>query len=121
MQQFRFDPGDARQITAHGSRGLALSPIVRTDEPCQAVVMHVAAGGEIGFHPAGVPQLFLVVQGSGWVCGADRERVAVDEGSGTFWASGESHGAGSDDGMTAAVFESEGLDPGIWPAGSPGG
>ena len=55
--------------------------------------------GKIGEHPAGFGQLFLVIEGSGWVSGADGKRVEITAGQGAYFARGEMHSKGSDIGI----------------------
>lgn len=43
-------------------------------------VVRFAPGGQIGQHPAGFGQLLLVIDGSGWVSGADGQRRMVSVG-----------------------------------------
>lgn len=43
------------------------------------------AGGRIGTHPTGREQLFLVVEGEGWVKGPDGEKVRIRAGEGVYW------------------------------------
>ncbi|MGO8946091.1 MAG: cupin domain-containing protein [Ktedonobacterales bacterium] len=112
MRLFRFDAGVGRPIQQFGSTQLVLSPILRTTDELQIVCMHLEPSGVVGFHQAQPAQLFLVVQGEGWVRGADlSEPVTIHAGQAAFWESGEWHGAGSDNGMMAIVVEGEGLDP----------
>lgn len=112
MRLFRFDAGVGHSIAQFGSSRLTLSPIQLTNGQFQIVCMHLGPGGVIGEHPAQSPQLFLIVQGEGWVYGADHQLVAIRTGQAAFWESGESHASGSDRGMTAIVIEGEALDPG---------
>ena len=74
------------------------------------VVIEVEAGGIVGRHPAGLPQLFAVIRGSGWVSGGDGKRDAIESGEAVLWERGEEHESGSDEGMTALVVEAEALD-----------
>ncbi len=111
MKIFRFDADVGRPIDRFGSSNLGLSRIVRTSRPVQVGCMHLAAGGVVGYHQATVPQLFLVVQGEGWVRGAEDERVPIKAGCAAFWDGAEWHEAGTDVGMTAIVIESDTLDP----------
>jgi quercetin dioxygenase-like cupin family protein len=69
--------------------------------------VHLEAGGEIGPHPAGIGQLFLVVAGSGWVAGADAVRRPLRAGQGAVIARGEVHAKGSDAGSAVMIQ----LDP----------
>ncbi len=122
MRLFRFDAGTGRPISQFGSVQLELSPIYRASGQLQIVCMHLGPGGLVGYHQAEPAQLFLVVNGAGWVRGADgTEPLAIHEGQAAFWESGEWHSSGSDTGMTAIVIEGETLDPGqLMPEESPG-
>jgi quercetin dioxygenase-like cupin family protein len=62
-------------------------------------------GGVIGPHEAGFGQLFVPVDGAGWVAGQDGRRLAVSPGESAFIARGEMHSKGSDSGMTALMLQ----------------
>ena len=70
----------------------------------------IGAGGIVGRHPASAQQLFVVVQGSGWVAGGDGEREPIATGEAVLWDAGEDHQSGTDEGLTALVVEAEALD-----------
>jgi hypothetical protein len=55
--------------------------------------------------------LLAVVDGGGWVSGADGEPQAVAAGQAAFWDAGEEHETWTDGGLTAIVIESEELKP----------
>ena len=113
MRFFRFDPAAGRPIDRFDSVAAVISPIQRTGGQVQIGCMHVGPGGTVGYHQAQPMQLFLVVQGSGWVRSSDHpEPVAIHAGQAAFWESGEWHASGSLSGMTAIVIEAEALDPG---------
>jgi quercetin dioxygenase-like cupin family protein len=111
MRLFRFDAAVGRPIDQFGSTQLMLSPIARTTGQVQIGCMHIGPVGVVGFHQAGPAQLFLVVEGEGWVRSEDPEPVSIQAGQAAFWESGEWHESGSHTGMTAIVIESETLDP----------
>jgi quercetin dioxygenase-like cupin family protein len=96
-----------REVTAPGSIN---ARVRRLAAEAHAVVIEIAPGGVVARHSAVVPQLFVVVSGSGWVSGAGGEREAIRAGEAVLWAQGEEHESGSDDGMTALVVEAESLD-----------
>jgi len=59
-----------------------------------------------------VDQLFLVVEGEGWVRGKDDSKpVPISAGQAAFWEAGEGHESGSEEGMVAMVIEGEKLNP----------
>ena len=68
-------------------------------------IVHIAAGGEIGPHIAGFGQIFLCLEGSGWVAGADGEHVSISHGQGAYFARGERHSKGSADGLRALIVQ----------------
>ncbi len=88
-----------------------IAPIFRSEEPTRFACFHIGPGGFIPRHPAVGPQLFVIVNGSGWVSGDDQKRVPIRAGRAAFWAAGESHESGTDPGMTAIVVECESFDP----------
>jgi quercetin dioxygenase-like cupin family protein len=73
--------------------------------------VYFKAGGNIGEHPAGYAQLFLIVDGEGWAAGADGHRVPLLAGQGAYFAPGESHSKGSETGMTVIMVQAEQLTP----------
>ena len=68
--------------------------------------MLISAGGGLGRHPAASDQLFLVVEGKGWVSGSDGERLPIEAGEGVIWIDNEEHESGSDSGMTVVIVQS---------------
>ena len=77
----------------------------------QAGVFRVAPGGRIARHPATVPQILAVLEGSGSVSGADGQFQPIGVGEAVFWPAGEEHEMRTDGGLTALVLEAEGLLP----------
>jgi quercetin dioxygenase-like cupin family protein len=73
--------------------------------------MYLEKDGIVGYHQAVIPQLFLVVQGEGWVRGKDTEKLPIKAGQAAFWQSDEWHETGTDTGMVAIVIESPHIDP----------
>jgi len=110
MQVFRFDTEVAWPVTDYGSRfRLARLLWARAGE-VRVDCLFLGPGDRIGIHPAGLPQLFCVVAGEGWVQGADAERVVITPGQAALWTAGEEHAAETDTGMTAIVIQAETLD-----------
>ncbi|MGW6657239.1 cupin domain-containing protein [Rhodococcus sp. NPDC055024] len=60
----------------------------------------------LGKHSAKLWQLFVVVDGSGWVAEADGRRVAMSSGDAVLWSPGEIHESGSDEGMLVVIVQS---------------
>lgn len=111
MRLLRFDASRGRTIASLDSRGATLNVIDRVQGALQIALLHLEPGGEIGSHPAAGRQLFLVVQGEGWVQAGDQPPVPVKPGLAALWERGERHGAGSETGLVAVVLESDALRP----------
>jgi quercetin dioxygenase-like cupin family protein len=103
----RVDLRGEREVTAPGS---VSARVKRLAPQAHAVVIEIGPGGVVARHPAVVPQLFVVVSGTGWVSGADGEREAIGAGEAVLWEQGEEHESGSDEGMTALVLEAVSLE-----------
>jgi hypothetical protein len=110
LKLYRFDAEVARAVRQYGSEGLGITPVTRIPVGGQVVAMWVEPGGQVGAHAAVGPQLFLVVQGAGWVEGADGARAPTHAWQAVYWEDGERHAAGSPGGMGALVIEGPALD-----------
>jgi quercetin dioxygenase-like cupin family protein len=112
VRRVNFGPERAIGVDAYGSTGVALSPLtppLAHGASVQVACFRLAPGGRIGRHPASVPQLLAVVEGSGWVSGADGEAHAIGPGEAVWWETGEEHETWTDDGLTAIVIEGDGV------------
>jgi quercetin dioxygenase-like cupin family protein len=101
-------PAPSRVLESFGSTGARLTAAARVVEPQDGFavdVVRLAPGGSIGRHPTRLWQLFLVVEGSGWVSGAEDRPVPVEAGTAALWSPGEEHGSGTAEGMLAVVVQ----------------
>jgi quercetin dioxygenase-like cupin family protein len=105
-----FKLGAGQKISNYNSLSAFYSKIIKTEEPTNIGFINIEQGGIVGYHKAPVPQLFIVVQGEGWIEGEDRKRVSLKSGEGVFWQKGEGHASGSISGLTALVLQSENLE-----------
>jgi quercetin dioxygenase-like cupin family protein len=106
MEIVRFDEAAAVSVSQFGS-DFKIGPLVGPGARVRVQVMHVAAGGNIGFHRAASRQLLAIVAGSGWVTGDDRVRRPIGVAKAAVWQAGEGHELGSDLGLTAICVEGE--------------
>lgn len=111
MRLFRFDKQTGQTITAYGSSGASVSRVLESATGAFVVSIHLEANGLLGFHQATENQLFMVVQGSGWVRDAHSGRIDINSGQAAFWETGEAHETGTETGLTAIVIEGPGLQP----------
>jgi quercetin dioxygenase-like cupin family protein len=123
MRIFSFDANSGRPLTqwidvngkSHRvdpkASKTVISPIFLSGAGSRFACFHIGAGGFIPRHPAHGPQLFVIVEGSGWVSGDDGKKVAIQSGRAAYWEPGESHESGSEKGMKAIVVECPDFDP----------
>ena len=114
MERLSFDADAAftpQEELLTGATIAPLTPPLWAGAPVQAAVFRLAAGGRIARHPATVPQILAVLEGSGRVSGTEGELEAIERGQAVFWGEGEVHEVETDDGMTALVLEGAGLAP----------
>ena len=111
MHVLDFGPDRAAHVTEYASRGASAQALVDGAGEAHVYAVHLVAGGEIGAHPAGLGQLWLVVRGEGWVAGADGVRHPVKTGMGAVIARGEVHAKGSDNGCVAIMIQLAELIP----------
>jgi len=60
----------------------------------------------LGRHPTKLWQLFMVIEGSGWVSAEDRLQHPITSGQAVVWHPGEEHDSGSETGMSVLILES---------------
>jgi hypothetical protein len=110
MKIFRFDRESGKSVDRYESSGFILTRVAHLLEETMIQCAFLEPHGSIGYHQATVPQLFLVVQGDGWVRGQSPERIPIQSGQGAYWEDGEGHEAGTETGMTAILIEAVRFD-----------
>lgn len=111
MKIYRFDAEVGKSIDHYNSSGIVISKIVRSLEEAVVNCVYLEAKGMIGYHQAAVPQLFLVVQGEGWVRGEETDRTAIKAGQAAYWEKDEWHESDTETGMTAIIIEGVNFEP----------
>jgi quercetin dioxygenase-like cupin family protein len=106
-----FSAKRAEPIEHFESLGASSVPLGDGHGEAHVYCVRFEPGGRIGQHPAGFGQLFLVVEGAGWVSGHDGARVELAAGQGAYFSRGELHAKGSEVGMTAIMIQIRDLDP----------
>jgi quercetin dioxygenase-like cupin family protein len=111
MKIFRFGPQVGKNIDQYKSSGFILSKIVHLSDEAFVNCAYLAAEGWIGYHQAAAPQLFLVVQGAGWVRSKSSDKISIKTGQAAYWEKGEWHESGTETGMTAIIIEGGNFEP----------
>lgn len=111
MKIFSFGKDHAHPISNFGSKDSFFTKMVKHDNTVHLGCVHIGQDGSIGEHEAPVDQLFIVIQGKGWVTGKEGVAYEILPGYAAFWEAGEVHSSRSEQGMTAMILESSGLLP----------
>jgi quercetin dioxygenase-like cupin family protein len=114
VERFSFSADVAFAPRQELLQRVTVAPLSRSlsqGAPFQAAVFRIAAGGSIARHPATVPQILAVLEGSGMVSGTDGISERIAAGEAVYWASGEEHETCTDTGLAALILEGEGLVP----------
>jgi quercetin dioxygenase-like cupin family protein len=110
MKRFRTGPETAWPIIDYGS-SFRLTRLLRSEsKEARVDIAYLAPGDQIAQHHAGLPQLFCVLEGSGWVSGDDEIEYPIAAGEAAFWFHGELHSTRTETGLTALIIQSEELD-----------
>ena len=80
MKIYRFDPEAGKEIEQFGSVKAIISKILHLEEEAEISSVYLRPEGKIGYHQAVTPQLFLLVQGEGWIRGETDKKFIVHEG-----------------------------------------
>ncbi len=99
-----FDVTAGRAVEKFGSVGMHAQALIRSDK-VNVTVLHVAAGGEIGRHPATVDQLLLITAGHGSVQSGDNTWQDIHTGQAVLWHAGEHHTTRAVEAITAIAIE----------------
>ena len=119
MERLRFAPDAAFIPRDDLLDGVTIAPLTArpgSGSPVQAAIFRLAANERLRRHPATLPQILPVLEGSGRVSGSDGEFQPIGPGEAVFWLAGEEHETETDTGLTALILEADGLQP--WRTGS---
>jgi hypothetical protein len=92
-------------VERYGSVGATFGRIALLAGSGQVGCIRLEPGAVLGRHPAPVPQLFCVIDGEGYVSGADGTAHAIVAGQAALWEAEESHESVTETGMTVIVVE----------------
>jgi hypothetical protein len=111
MKIFRFDFQVGKNIDRYNSSGFVLARVLHLFDEAAVNCAYLSSGGLIGYHQTTIPQLFLIVQGKGWVRGESSPKTSIKAGQAAFWEKEEWHESGTETGMMAVIIEGVNFDP----------
>ena len=112
MKIFDFSEKVGKHLSVFQSNFI-MSKIVNHQGNVHIGAMHLHENGIIGNHEAVVSQLLLIVDGTGYVCGVNKEKIKIEAGQAVFWEKGELHETSTEHGLMAIVMEVEDLERAI--------
>jgi len=110
MKLFRFGKDVGRPMEQYQSSSIIYSLIAQMYSLSNIGCMHIEPEGIVGLHQAPTSQLFLVVEGEGWVRGESEPSLLVKMGEGIIFDRGEWHESGSLTGMTCIIVQCDEFD-----------
>jgi quercetin dioxygenase-like cupin family protein len=110
MRLITINPASGKQIREYESQDVVIQRLAHLNQEAHLQWISIQPGGRIGRHPAASDQLFLVVQGEGWVEGDDQQPERIFSGQAALWRVGELHQVFSEFGMVVIVVESSSLE-----------
>jgi quercetin dioxygenase-like cupin family protein len=111
LTQWSDSEGVSHRVDPKTSK-VVISPIFMSQSGSRFAAFYIGKGGFVPRHPTTEPQLFVVIQGTGWVSGEDGKKVPIKAGQAAYWEPGETHESGTDEGMQAIIAHSDSFDPG---------
>jgi quercetin dioxygenase-like cupin family protein len=100
-----IDPGAARAVTDFGSVGVSALALAEGPDPWTATVLVCDAGGSLQAHLAGRDQIFLPIEGRGWL-EIEGVRHEIEPGSYGVVRAGQLHAKGAITDLVVLVLQS---------------
>jgi quercetin dioxygenase-like cupin family protein len=113
VERFSFAPEAAFVPRGDLLDHVSVAPLTQTFEEgalVQAAIFRFEPGGQLRRHPATIPQILAVLEGSGEVSGANGVDEPIGAGEAVFLHEGEDHEMKSEAGLTALILEGANLD-----------
>jgi gentisate 1,2-dioxygenase len=110
MKLYRFDIAVGENIDQYESTGFVISKIARLFEEAVVNCAYLSPNSVIGYHQTTDHQLFLVVQGKGWVRDEKSERTPIKAGQAAYWMKNEWHESGTETGLIVILIDGAKFD-----------
>jgi hypothetical protein len=111
MKIYHFDLEAGEKDEAFGSVKAIITRVLQLDNKAEVNAVYIHPGEHVSVKQAMTQQLFLLVDGTGWVQNNFGERKTVQQGQAIFWGESELPESGTDSGMTAVIIGNINIDP----------
>ena len=111
MKIYRFDTEVGKEDGPFGSVKAIIARILQLDNKAEINAVYVHPGEHVSVQQVISQQLFLIVDGEGWVKNKSGEKMTVQQGQAIFWGESELPESGTDSGMSAVIIGNIDIDP----------
>jgi hypothetical protein len=111
MKIYRFDPEVGKEDEPFGSVKAIIARVLQLDNKAEVNAVYIHPGEHVTVQQAMTQQLFLIVNGEGWVKNVSGEKKTVRQGQAIFWGESELPESGTEAGMTAVIIGNIDIDP----------
>jgi hypothetical protein len=111
MKIYRFDTEAGKEDEPFGSVKAIIARVLQLDNKAEVNAVYINPGEHLSVQQAMSQQIFLIVNGEGWVKSEPSEKKTVQQGQAVFWGESELPESGTDSGMTAVIIGNIDIDP----------
>jgi hypothetical protein len=111
MKIYHIDLEVGEKDEPFGSVKAIIARVLQLDHKAEINAVYIHPGEHISVQQAMTQQLFLLVDGEGWVQNLSGEKKTVQQGQAVFWGESELPESGTETGMAAVIIGNIDIDP----------
>lgn len=111
MKIYRFDPEVSQEHEQFGSVKAIIARVLQLDDRAEINAVYLHPSEHLSVQQVMMQQLFLLVDGEGWMKNESGEKKTVRQGQAAFWGESEMPELGTELGMTAVIIGNINIDP----------
>lgn len=111
MKIYRFELEVGKEDEQFGSVKAIIARVLQLDDRAEINAVYIHPSEHLSIQQVMTQQLFLFVDGAGWVKSKSGEKKTVSQGQAVFWGESELPESGSESGMTAVIIGNINIDP----------
>lgn len=111
MKIYYFDPKLGKEDGPFGNVKAIIARVLQLDNRAEINAVYIHPGEQLSVQQVMSQQMFLLVDGEGWVKNESGEKKTVTQGQAIFWGESELPESGTESGMTAVIIGNINIDP----------
>ncbi|MGD8403790.1 MAG: hypothetical protein PVJ21_09030 [Anaerolineales bacterium] len=111
MKIFNFDLEVGEKDEPFGSVKAIIARVLQLDNKAEVNAVYIHPGEHVRVQQLMTQQMFLLVDGAGWVKDVSGKKKPVKQGQAIFWGESELPESGAESGMTAVIIGNIDIDP----------